>query len=306
MQGGQPVAYASRSLTNSVQHYAPIELECLAIVFGLTKFDQYVFGHPLVTVHTDHQPLVSILKKSLLKAPRRLQAMIMHLQRYSFTIEYQPGSQQVTADMLSRSPNKCNLNQSSSLNSNQIFQIEHQEQGFQVEHQEPCPTFEVDARQDCRVTTDQYRFIQQATSSDPLINKLMEAILGGWPKVTTELAAELMPYWSFRDELAILDGIIYKGAKIVIPPEPSERNTRKVACKPSGDSCDNTKSQASSILDEHGPRYQNVHRRVCHLPARCTTAAESESPDTGTAVVKSRNGSILLQQQGLPDPYLII
>lgn len=39
-----PMAYASRSLTSSEQHYAPIELECLAIVFGQKQFDQYVFG----------------------------------------------------------------------------------------------------------------------------------------------------------------------------------------------------------------------------------------------------------------------
>jgi len=45
MQGGKPVAYASRSLTESEQNYVPLELECLAIVFGTERFDQYIFSH---------------------------------------------------------------------------------------------------------------------------------------------------------------------------------------------------------------------------------------------------------------------
>ncbi|KAK3706239.1 hypothetical protein QZH41_000395, partial [Actinostola sp. cb2023] len=39
MQRGQPVAYASRSLTQTEQQYAQIEKEMLAIVFGAQKFE---------------------------------------------------------------------------------------------------------------------------------------------------------------------------------------------------------------------------------------------------------------------------
>ena len=57
MQDGKPVAYVSRSLTKCEQKYAPIELECLAIVFACRKFDQYIYGHAEVTIHSDHKPL---------------------------------------------------------------------------------------------------------------------------------------------------------------------------------------------------------------------------------------------------------
>ena len=79
LQDGQPIAYASQALTSTEQQYAQIEKELLASLFGLEKFDQY---RRCVIVQTDHNPLESILKRSLLDAPRRLQRLLMRLQRY--------------------------------------------------------------------------------------------------------------------------------------------------------------------------------------------------------------------------------
>ena len=40
----QPVAYASRALTDCQKKYAQIEKELLAIVFGCDKFHDYIYG----------------------------------------------------------------------------------------------------------------------------------------------------------------------------------------------------------------------------------------------------------------------
>ena len=53
MQNGQPVAYASRSLTEAEVRYAQIEKELLAIVFACDHFDAYVYGRERVNVETD-------------------------------------------------------------------------------------------------------------------------------------------------------------------------------------------------------------------------------------------------------------
>ena len=72
MQNGQPVAYASRALTSAKTQYAQIEKELLAIVFACDHFEVYIYGRSTVHVETDHKPLVSIMLKSLNKAPSRL------------------------------------------------------------------------------------------------------------------------------------------------------------------------------------------------------------------------------------------
>jgi len=59
MQQGQPVAYASRALSNSEMNYAPIEKEILAIVFGCERFNMYTRGAE-VEVNSDHKPLENI------------------------------------------------------------------------------------------------------------------------------------------------------------------------------------------------------------------------------------------------------
>ena len=76
LQEGYPIAYASKSLTATQQNYAQIEKEMLANVFGCTKFHDYIYGLPNVTVETDHKPLESILTKPLHAAPARLHLKI--------------------------------------------------------------------------------------------------------------------------------------------------------------------------------------------------------------------------------------
>ena len=80
---GQPVAYASRVLSPAGTRYAQIEKELLAIVFGCDHFEAYVYGRDIVHVETDHKPLESTMLKPFNSAPKRLQRMLLHLQKYN-------------------------------------------------------------------------------------------------------------------------------------------------------------------------------------------------------------------------------
>ncbi|CAB3989788.1 Hypothetical predicted protein [Paramuricea clavata] len=101
MQNGSPIAYVSRSLTETESEYAQIEKELLAVMFGCERFHQYVYAKK-VLVETDHKPLISIVSKPLNKAPVRLQRMLLRLQRYDIDLRYKHGKELYSADTLSR------------------------------------------------------------------------------------------------------------------------------------------------------------------------------------------------------------
>ena len=101
MQDDQPIAYASRALTDPETRYAQIEKELLAVVYGLEKFHTYTYGRQ-VTVESDHKPLEVIVKKPLHLAPKRLQRMLLRVQAYSINLGYRKGSTMYLADALSR------------------------------------------------------------------------------------------------------------------------------------------------------------------------------------------------------------
>ena len=103
LQDKKPTAFANRSLTECERKCAQIEKEMLALVYGLDKFYHYTFGRA-VHIITDHKPLVAIANKPLSKAPRRLQNLLLHAQKYRFTLEWQPSNSIPTADTLSRDP----------------------------------------------------------------------------------------------------------------------------------------------------------------------------------------------------------
>lgn len=64
--------------------YAEIE-KLLVAIFVHSKFQSYIYRKP-VTVETDHQPAVTILKKPIHAALVRLQRMFLRLQKYNITL----------------------------------------------------------------------------------------------------------------------------------------------------------------------------------------------------------------------------
>ena len=107
LQGGWPIAFASKTLTDVESHYANIERECLSVCFGLEKFHTYIYGRH-VLLESDHKLLEMIQHKPIHVAPPRLQQMLLHMQKYDYTIVYKPGKDMVLADCLSRFPSNSN------------------------------------------------------------------------------------------------------------------------------------------------------------------------------------------------------
>ena len=130
IQNGQQVACASRALTSTEQNNAQIEKELLSIVFGVEKFHQYTYGRK-VHVGSDHKPLETIHTKPLVSASKRLQRILLRLQRYDLEIKYTPGKDMHLADTLSR----AYLSNTTSENTAKVMQGEPQLSATEVEVQ---------------------------------------------------------------------------------------------------------------------------------------------------------------------------
>ncbi|XP_070184094.1 uncharacterized protein [Littorina saxatilis] len=100
-QGGNlhPVAYASKKLNSAERNYSTIEKECLGVVWGVKRFEQYLYAEQFV-IETDHQPLQYLQKSKTENG--RLMRWALQLQQHSFTLKVIPGKDNVGADFLSR------------------------------------------------------------------------------------------------------------------------------------------------------------------------------------------------------------
>jgi len=94
-----PVAYASRKLSQRERAYSTMERECLALVWGVQKFQLYLYGREFV-LQTDHQPLVYLNRCKVTNS--RIMRWALFLQSYSIRIEAIKGSLNVGADYMSR------------------------------------------------------------------------------------------------------------------------------------------------------------------------------------------------------------
>lgn len=188
LQEGRPVAFASKSLSETESNYCNIEREMLAVVFGLERFHHYVYGRE-VEIESDHKPLESISKKSLSSAPPRLMRMLLRIQKYDFKLKYVPGKMIPVADALSRLP------------------IPGQE----------IREMDVHVHEITNVTPSRLQQIRDETKVDPILVKLANMVMSGWPKLRGDCPEELHHYWNYRDEIGIIDGILLKSDRVVIP-----------------------------------------------------------------------------------------
>ncbi len=100
----QPVAFASRSLSQAKRNYAQLDKKTLAIIFGVKRFHPYLFGRKF-TIFSDHQPLKYLFSENRgipSMASARIQRWALALSAYDYSIYFKPGSLHANADVLSR------------------------------------------------------------------------------------------------------------------------------------------------------------------------------------------------------------
>ena len=154
----------------------------------------HVFGREGVNVETDHQPLEIVVRKPLKSAPeKRLQRMLLQVQKYSLRVKYKKGTQLYLTDTLSQA------------------------------HLPETPVSElvlevavIDHTSSLALPAERLHQIQHASADDPILKALRDAILSSWPACKSDITEPLHAYHDFRDELTVQGDLVFKGPVVVI------------------------------------------------------------------------------------------
>ena len=199
MPDGQekPIAFASRTLTQSEANYSQLDKEALGIVFGVKRFHNYLFGRKW-TLLTDHKPLTSIFhpgKGVPTMAAARLQRWALLLSAYTYDVKYRSNRDHGNADYLSRLPLSTTLKDKP--DSSAFYMLSQLEQ--------------------LPVTNEE---IQNKIRKDRILGKVLSMLQSdNW----TVSDPELLPFIRKRNYLSLWNGCITYGTRIVIPAALQKR-----------------------------------------------------------------------------------
>lgn len=187
-----PIAYYSRTMNTTERRYAQIDREALAIIQGVKKFHNYLYGHQF-EIRTDHKPLLGLLSKgkptpSMLTP--RMQRWSLMLSSYDYNLVYCPGKSIGNADGLSRLPLP-----STEANIPPPMEV------LLLEALEKPPLHAVD--------------ISRMTEEDPLLRRVLNLVRKGWP--SSGLGKDFEPFSRRQKELSVHRNCILWGCRVVIP-----------------------------------------------------------------------------------------
>lgn len=239
LQEGRPVHYASKALVGAEPNYATIEGEMLAIVYATQKWHHYLYGRAF-TVETDHKPLVAIKNKNIALAPPRIRGMLMATSGYDFQLRHKAGQEMVLPDTLSRL---------SSYDKSEI------------------PDLKIGINSLVQVTDPRLKQLILDTAEDDILQRLLQIFQKGWPSSIKSLHKDLRPYWSIRNDISYLDGLLMCGSRIIVPSASRKRALENIHEGHQGE-------YKCKLKAKTGVYWPGIYREIEEMVQKCATCQE--------------------------------
>ena len=185
------IVFASRTLSTSERNYSQVDNEELSLVFGIKKFEQYLYGHHFM-LRTDHKPHTTILGPklgipSIIAAQTQRWALL--LSAYSYNIRFRPTQAHGNTDSIYH------------LTLAAVIVVDNSN--------EPA-VFIVRQIGSLPVGTSE---IATATYMDPVLSKVLVYMRRGWLQRVQDA---LRLYWLRRNELTVEQDVLLWGMREII------------------------------------------------------------------------------------------
>ena len=157
-------------MTAAEKNYSQLEKEALGEVLAVKKFHNYLYGREF-TIESDHRPLSFLFSGTKAISPTASSRIIrwtLTLSAYTFTICYKSGKDLGNADALSRLPQPETTN-ADCVPGDLLHLLHH-----------------------LSATTVSASNIRRWTDSDPILSRVRQYVLQGWP--TTQLDEQFKPF----------------------------------------------------------------------------------------------------------------
>jgi hypothetical protein len=181
----------SRTLSKAETNYSHLDKEALAIIFGVKKYHQHLYGRHF-EIQTDHTPLTHLFNENKTvpaMASGRIQRWALLLSAYDYTIRYKQGKTNANADALSRLPLPSDTREI------------------------PIPAEVIHLMEHLDATPLSSSHIRQWTDQDLTLSKLKRWVMEGWPD-QPDSDQELAPY---VQELGNEGGCLLCWCRVVVP-----------------------------------------------------------------------------------------
>ena len=195
-----PVAFWSRTFTDTERRYSVSEREALSAVQAVERWRVYLWGRKF-TLRTDHSALITLLSPKFSgRAGARIARWQARLLPYAYDVVYAPGNQIPAADALSRLP---------------LPDTGPAEEDDEVVALVTDEAAEVLSEDDVR----------EASLLDETLQQLRSVIATGWPASARSCAPDVRPYFPVRHELHVRrDAVVLRGAdRVVVPAALTDR-----------------------------------------------------------------------------------
>nr|XP_029711617.1 uncharacterized protein K02A2.6-like [Aedes albopictus] len=191
----RPIQFASQTLNRTQQAYLHVDKEAYAIIFGVKKFFQFLYGRRFVLV-TDNQAVTKIFgehKGLPVMSALRMQHYATYLQSFDYEIRFRKSANHANADALSRIPLKL-------ADADNVIEESDLVELHQIE------TLPLTAAE-----------LAQATAEDSSVKKLIQGVKYG------VLVEGKDRFGIDQSEFAMQKGCLLRGIRVYVPPSLRKR-----------------------------------------------------------------------------------